>query len=487
MQKNIALRRRAFAAYRDAGEPAPDCRRIAARRSVSRGASRPRRRRLRTCWRACRRASARSSRRAPDRVDGADSSPVIGTPVIERARSRSTAAFVPSAAAVLRRRRIGKTIMPAMIDAHAHIGYMRDLTSGPQNYTRENIVDHLQRYAYFGVAAGQAMGSDFTDLPYQLRDELARRPHSGRGALPHRRTRPGAARRGAARQHAAFRLRASRPRPEARAAVGELAARGVDHRQDVGRRPRRRRAQAHPRSLRGDHRRGASARHARDGACHRARRREGAAAGRRRRLRPRVPGRGRRAARAGRRRGRRCSSCWRSAGRGGSCRRRGSIPCIRWCRRRCRPAQIARLQQRLASQTPEERERARAAWERMAAGIARLSAAGARIGVGTDGGGQLGDQFVGWTVHTEVENMVAAGMTPAQVLMAATRTGAGILGLDDLGDHRPGQERRFRRARRQPARRHHQHAADRTGLPARHGRSIARGSGRSGPASGATR
>jgi imidazolonepropionase-like amidohydrolase len=56
-----------------------------------------------------------------------------------------------------------------------------------------------------------------------------------------------------------------------------------------------------------------------------------------------------------------------------------------------------------------------------------------RIGVGTDGGGQSGDQFIGWTMHTEMENMVAAGMTPAQVLVAATRTSAEVLGLDDLG------------------------------------------------------
>jgi imidazolonepropionase-like amidohydrolase len=58
--------------------------------------------------------------------------------------------------------------------------------------------------------------------------------------------------------------------------------------------------------------------------------------------------------------------------------------------------------------------------------------------VGTDGGGQTGDQFVGWTVHTEVENMVAAGMTPAQVLTAATRTAAEIVGLADVGRLAPG-------------------------------------------------
>ena len=44
----------------------------------------------------------------------------------------------------------GKTVIPALIDAHSHIGYMRDLTSGPQNYTRENILDHMHKFAYFG-------------------------------------------------------------------------------------------------------------------------------------------------------------------------------------------------------------------------------------------------------------------------------------------------------------------------------------------------
>ena len=66
----------------------------------------------------------------------------------------------------------GKTVIPALIDAHSHIGYMKNLTSGPQNYTRENILDHMHRFAYFGVAASQAMGSDFGELPFAIRDEL---------------------------------------------------------------------------------------------------------------------------------------------------------------------------------------------------------------------------------------------------------------------------------------------------------------------------
>ncbi len=43
----------------------------------------------------------------------------------------------------------GKTVIPALIDGHSHIGYMRNMTSGAQNYTRENILDHMRRFAHF--------------------------------------------------------------------------------------------------------------------------------------------------------------------------------------------------------------------------------------------------------------------------------------------------------------------------------------------------
>ncbi len=66
----------------------------------------------------------------------------------------------------------GATVIPALVDAHSHIGYMKNLTSGPQNYTREHILDHMYRFAYHGVAASQAMGSDFGDVWYGLRDEI---------------------------------------------------------------------------------------------------------------------------------------------------------------------------------------------------------------------------------------------------------------------------------------------------------------------------
>jgi imidazolonepropionase-like amidohydrolase len=98
-----------------------------------------------------------------------------------------------------------------------------------------------------------------------------------------------------------------------------------------------------------------------------------------------------------------------------------------------RPEQIARLQQRFPQRDPAQLARSTVSWERLARGVAKLTAAGVKIGVGTDGGGQQGDQFLGWTMHTELENLVAAGLTPAQVIVAATRTTAEILGLDDLG------------------------------------------------------
>jgi imidazolonepropionase-like amidohydrolase len=105
--------------------------------------------------------------------------------------------------------------------------------------------------------------------------------------------------------------------------------------------------------------------------------------------------------------------------------------------------QVARLQGRLGRATPEQLARDREAWNRLARGVARLNAAGVKIGVGTDGGGQTGDQFVGWTMHTELENLVAAGLTPAQALVAATRTSADVLGLRDLGTVAAGKSADF--------------------------------------------
>src|ERR1041385_8923784 len=47
----------------------------------------------------------------------------------------------------------GKTVIPALIDGHNHIGLVneKDGTNKKTNYTRDNLVDQLQRYAYYGT------------------------------------------------------------------------------------------------------------------------------------------------------------------------------------------------------------------------------------------------------------------------------------------------------------------------------------------------
>lgn len=68
----------------------------------------------------------------------------------------------------------GKTVMPAMVDLHSHFGFLKQLdgSMSKANFNRENFLDHLNRYAYHGFAAAISMGTDFGDLPYQLREEV---------------------------------------------------------------------------------------------------------------------------------------------------------------------------------------------------------------------------------------------------------------------------------------------------------------------------
>lgn len=335
----------------------------------------------------------------------------------------------------------GKTVIPALVDAHSHIGYMKGLTNGPQNYTRENIVDHMHRFAYFGVAASQAMGSDFGELPYALRDELmagkdpdaARFLTAGRGLAP-------LAEISAANQHHA--TYAVTTVEGARADVEELAARKVpiikmwvDTR---GGTLKTLTPDLYGAILDEAHKRGMRvAVHATGIAEAKDLLRAGidifahmitdvddelvtlfkqhpktvvlSALSAPRRI---------------------VSAPWLN-------------PVHPLISETVRPDQIQRLQKRIAAQTPQVVQEGQAAWERLARTVRTLSAAGVKIGVGTDGGGQTGDQFVGWTMHAELENLVAAGLTPAQVLQSATRNSAEILGLTDLGTVAAGKSADF--------------------------------------------
>ena len=68
--------------------------------------------------------------------------------------------------------------------------------------------------------------------------------------------------------------------------------------------------------------------------------------------------------------------------------------------------------------------------------LARLSEAGVRIGFGSDGN-------IPWEPHVEMARMVAAGMTPAQVITAATRNSADLLQLADVGTVEAGKSADF--------------------------------------------
>lgn len=65
----------------------------------------------------------------------------------------------------------GKTVMPTIVNPHGHIGYLRDATVSKDNYSRENVLDHLRRLAYYGISVFQSLGTDRDDVEITLRDQ----------------------------------------------------------------------------------------------------------------------------------------------------------------------------------------------------------------------------------------------------------------------------------------------------------------------------
>lgn len=64
----------------------------------------------------------------------------------------------------------GKTVIPSLISAHAHVGTLKGTTSSADNYTRENVLRHLLKYQDYGVNAVLAMGTDRPLIFEGLRD-----------------------------------------------------------------------------------------------------------------------------------------------------------------------------------------------------------------------------------------------------------------------------------------------------------------------------
>ena len=299
----------------------------------------------------------------------------------------------------------GRTVMPAIIDTHVHL-----------RETRDELVEDLQRKAYYGVGVVLSLGRGSSDMAFQVRDEVipnaARYRTVGRGITA---PEPG-------RTEIPFWISTEE---EARTAVRELAPRNVDmvkiwvddrngqfekltpelygavideaHQQGL-------RVTAHVYTLedaKGLLRAGL------DAFAHGIRdmdvddevvelfaERPTVV------LVPNLPNPGVAT-----------DLSWLS----------GTIP----------PDELQQMQERSV-----DRPAAQEAFGIQARNLARLSAEGVTIGFGTDGG-------AGWSPHAEMEDMVRAGMTPADVIVAATRNSADLLALDDLGTLEAGKSADF--------------------------------------------
>ena len=80
----------------------------------------------------------------------------------------------------------GKTVMPTMVDLHGHFGFQNIPagTMSKETFTRENLIDHMQRLAFHGVGAAVGVGdlvdrsdmhggrTGWGDVPLKLREEV---------------------------------------------------------------------------------------------------------------------------------------------------------------------------------------------------------------------------------------------------------------------------------------------------------------------------
>jgi imidazolonepropionase-like amidohydrolase len=101
-------------------------------------------------------------------------------------------------------------------------------------------------------------------------------------------------------------------------------------------------------------------------------------------------------------------------------------------------AEVQRARDTQANRSPEATKRAREFFDLQSRNLAKVNAAGARIALGTDSG-----TTIGWDAHQELADMAASGMTPTQVITAATKTAAEVLKLDQLGTIAAGKSADF--------------------------------------------
>ncbi len=331
----------------------------------------------------------------------------------------------------------GKTVMPALVNTHGHIGLLDGMTFGPEVYTHDKIVEHLQRQAYYGVGALLSPGTDVGPLSFQIRQEepksAARLLTAGRGmAAPD--GGPGIP----SIANTSFPITSA---DEGRARVQELAKQGanavkiwVDDRggrvkkltPDIYRpiieeaHKHRLMAVAHVFYLKDAH---DLVDAGIDGFMHL--------------VRDEVMDDQLIAAM-------KQKNVFADANIGGSRRAGLDEAPADWLELLAESVPADVIEQYKATfvgRDPKAVAAAKATYERMAKSLAKLSAAGVTVAFGGDTG--IPGAWHGWAEQYELETMVAAGMTPAQVIVSATSASARVLKLDDLGTIAAGKSADF--------------------------------------------
>jgi imidazolonepropionase-like amidohydrolase len=329
----------------------------------------------------------------------------------------------------------GRVVMPALVNTHGHPGFQKGLSYTRNNYTRANVLDDLSRAAYFGVGVVMAQGIDPGDTPFDIRRDQARGAVGGARLLTAGRGigAPNAGPGAAAFQGIAYELTTP---DQGRAAVRELAAQKVDVVKiwvddRGGRAPRL--ASAVSRAIIDEsHRHGLKVNAhvfyhddasdlvdaGIDGFAHLVRDREmddalvAAIVRRGVYVMPNLGG-AERGTHAG-------LPPW------------FDEPGLAALLRESLPATvISRMRAAFTSRDPAAAAEARTRYTILERSLRKLNAAGARIILGSDTG--LEDHVFGHAEQRELEAMVNAGMTPAQVIEAATSRSAEYLGLGDTG------------------------------------------------------
>lgn len=110
---------------------------------------------------------------------------------------------------------------------------------------------------------------------------------------------------------------------------------------------------------------------------------------------------------------------------------RGVATDMSWLSGTVQPAELKKLQDGAT-----DRPAAQQTFGIQARNLAKLNAAGMKIALGTDG-------LIIWSQHVEMADMVASGMTPGQVIVAATKNAAELMRLTDMGTVQPNKRADF--------------------------------------------